>query len=115
MKNRTFAFLVALAALAAAAVCLVGTMFLARLTAPHPPVGARVSVVGTGCTHPNPKGDEWIGGVPAPKCWDNLTATGIVEVGGGENAAYYGSWTRVHLNTGKVFWVEKKDLRVLSP
>ena len=113
MKTRFFLAVLLVAALTA--VCLASAMLVIRLTAPYPPVGAHVSVVGTGCTHPDPKGDEWISGRPAPKCWDNLTATGIVEVGGGENAAYYGSWTRVHLNTGKVFWVEKKDLRVLSP
>lgn len=113
MKNSPLSLLAALAAGATAAVFLQTTMFVVRLVAPYPPVGAQVSVSGTGCTHPNPEGDEWIDGVPAPKCWENLNTTGTVEVGGGENAAYYGSWVRVHLYGGKTIWVENKYLKVL--
>lgn len=89
-----------LAALLAAAVLL---------SACAPQEGQAVEFDGLGCTHPNPEGDEWIGGSEIPRCY-HFSTTGMVEKGGSLDAAQYGGWSRVRLQGGAVVWVANSDL-----
>lgn len=79
------------------------------LAACAPKEGQAVEFEGLGCTHPNPDGDEWIGGSENPRC-NHFSTTGVVEKGGSLNAAHYGGWSRVRLQGGRVVWVANSDL-----
>lgn len=90
---------------------LLAALFAATLllVACAPKEGQAIKFDGLGCTHPNPEGDEWIGGSEIPQCF-HFSTTGVVEKGGSLDAAHYGGWSRVRLAGGSIVWIANSDL-----